>query len=153
MPISERELIVTVHVVTAEAHHLNHEQGDSVVMIPFTGYATGQYFEGTVLDGGVDTQIVERGGRHTLSARYMLRGIDPAGQECEMYIENNGEIDPALTGLLFRTTPRIVTNSRALSFLNDSMLIGEGVPSESGVEIRIYRQASVSPIEHTEALR
>lgn len=150
---SGRELIVTVHVVTAEAHHLNDEQGDSVVMIPFTGQATGRYFEGTVLNGGVDTQIIERGGRHTLSARYMLRGTDHVGQECEMYIENNGDIDPALTDMLFRTTPRIVTNSRALSFLNDSVLTGEGFPAESGVEIRIYRQMSVSTIGHTEALK
>ena len=136
----EREEIIRIHVVTAKALHLNNEHGDSVVMIPFTGHATGTYFEGKVLDGGVDTQIIERNGRHRLSARYMLRGTDHAGQECELYIENNGEIDPALTDVLFRTSPRIVTNSRALAFLNDSALIGEGVPAESGVEIRIYRE-------------
>jgi len=136
----EREEVIRVHVITAKALHLNNEHGDSVVMIPFTGHATGTYFEGKVLDGGVDTQIIERNGRHRLSARYMLRGTDHAGQECELYIENNGEIDPALTDVLFRTSPRIVTNSRALAFLNDSALIGEGVPAESGVEIRIYRE-------------
>ncbi|OWR32003.1 hypothetical protein CDO73_05900 [Saccharibacillus sp. O23] len=136
----EREEVLRIHVTTREASVLENEEGDTVVMIPFGGHATGPYFEGTVLEGGVDTQIIGRyGGGHTLSARYMLRGNDRDGQACEIYIENNGTFDPALTDVMFRTAPRIVTNSKALSFLNGEPLIGEGLPAESGVEIRIYR--------------
>ncbi|NGZ76521.1 DUF3237 family protein [Saccharibacillus alkalitolerans] len=136
----EWEEVLTVHVVIQDSVNLQNDLGDSVVMISFTGHATGEYFEGTVMSGGVDTQIIGAGGgRHSLSARYMLRGTDHAGQECDLYIENNGEIDPAVTDVLFRTTPRIITNSKALSFLNRALLVGEGLPSESGVEIRIYR--------------
>ncbi len=136
----DKEEVLRVHVATREASVLENEEGDTVVMIPFGGYATGRYFEGTVLEGGVDTQIISRsGGGHTLSARYMLRGTDRDGQACELYIENNGNFDPGLTDVMFRTAPRIVTNSKALSFLNGEPLIGEGLPADSGVEIRIYR--------------
>lgn len=136
----EWEQVLTVHVATDHPIYLENGLGDSVFMIPFTGHATGKYFEGTVLPGGVDTQIMGRfGDRHTLSARYMLHGTDHTGKECDIYIENNGEIDPKLTDVLFRTTPRIITNSEALAFLNNGLLAGEGVPSDTGVEIRIYR--------------
>lgn len=109
-------------------------------MISFTGTATGNYFEGVVLDGGVDTQIIGRfGDRHSLSARYMLQGTDHTGQACEMYIENNGEIHRKLENALFRTTPKIITNSKALDFLNGDILAGEGRPTDTGIDIVIYR--------------
>ncbi|OWA35815.1 hypothetical protein B9G55_07960 [Saccharibacillus sp. O16] len=136
----EWEHVLTVHVAIKTSIHLENSLGDSVVMIPFDGHAEGKYFTGKVQEGGVDTQIIGRhGDRHSLSARYMLHGTDHTGQECDLFIENNGEIDPKLTDVLFRTTPRIITNSQALAFLNNSLLAGEGLPSASGVEIRIYR--------------
>ncbi|QDH21190.1 DUF3237 domain-containing protein [Saccharibacillus brassicae] len=138
----EREEVLTIRISTEEALRLENPQGDSVVMIPFRGQAAGPYFEGEVLPGGVDTQIIgQPGNRHTLSARYMLQGTDRAGQRCELYIENNGSFGgvPEAEGLLFRTTPKIITNSETLSFLNGARLVGEGRPSEDGVEIRIYR--------------
>lgn len=48
----KREEVMTVHVVTQQAISLGNGQGDSVVMIPFAGRATGRYFEGTVQQGG-----------------------------------------------------------------------------------------------------
>lgn len=141
----EREEVLAIRISTDEALRLDNAHGDSVVMIPFRGQAAGPYFEGEVLPGGVDTQIIGPfGERHTLSARYMLRGTDRAGQRCELYIENNGSFGgvPEAEGLLFRTTPKIITNSEALSFLNGARLVGEGRPSENGVEIKIYRLES-----------
>ncbi|PIH58798.1 hypothetical protein [Paenibacillus sp. LK1] len=49
------EEMFTVHVNIG--NHSNYSVDDSVVMITFTGNVTGKYFEGMVLDGGVDTQI------------------------------------------------------------------------------------------------
>jgi len=138
----EWELALTVHVVIEHSSELRGAGCDSVVMIAFGGHATGAYFEGEVLPGGIDTQIISPSGdRHTLSARYMLRGQDYTGATCELYIENNGSIPPASleSGALFRTHPRLITNSEALSSWNDAMLVGEGFPTETGVEIRIYR--------------
>lgn len=134
------EEIFTVHVSIQQAMELKSEDADSVVMISFTGHVTGKYFEGQVLDGGVDTQVIGKsGGRHTLSARYMLKGKDFTGEACRIYIENNGDANPHLKDALFRTSPKVITNSQALNFLNHDLLVGEGWPTESGVDIKIYR--------------
>lgn len=135
------EEVLTVHVKILKAIQLQNSDGDTVVMITFTGEATGKYFNGVILDGGVDTQIIGKyGDRHTLSARYMLQGSDETGQSCEIYIENNGNFNKGLPdGVLFRTTPKIITNSKSLSFLNSDILIGEGYSTEIGVDIKIYR--------------
>ncbi|MFD0674421.1 DUF3237 family protein [Cohnella sp. GCM10027633] len=132
------EEIFTVHVQIGNVSELRNRDGDSVVMILFTGHATGKYFEGIILDGGVDTQVIgKHGDRHTLSARYILKGRDHAGQSCEIYIENNGNFDKNLNNALFRTSPKIITNSEALSFLHHALLVGEGLSTESGVDIKI----------------
>lgn len=139
----EMEELFTVHVKIENSIELKNADGDSVVMIMFTGHVTGTYFEGSIREGGVDTQIIGKaGGRHSLSARYMLQGQDYAGQACELYIENNGYIGEVKGDMLFRTSPRIITNSQALSDLNVDALIGEGYPSEGGVDIKIFKVKS-----------
>ena len=42
--------------------------------------------------------------------------------------------------VLFRTYPKIITDSKALEFLNYDLLVGEGIGTESGVDIKIYRE-------------
>lgn len=134
------EEVFTVHVHIGATTELHHEDGDSVVMISFTGDVTGQYFQGEVLEGGVDTQIISKlGDRHSLSARYMLRGTDYTGQACQIYIENNGNIHEQKGNALFRTYPKMITNSKALSFLNEDVFVAEGLPTGQGVDIKIYR--------------
>ena len=63
-------------------------QEKTVTQVLFDGTAEGEYFNGTILPGGVDTQInvPEKG---TLSARYMLEGKDNSGDNCKMYISND----------------------------------------------------------------
>ncbi len=136
----EFEEVLTVHVQIEKSTELRNNDDDSVVMISFTGTVTGKYFEGTILDGGVDTQIIGRSGdRHSLSARYMLEGKDYTGQPCKIYIENNGDIHKELKTCLFRTSPKMITDSKALSFLNSGIFVGEGHSTESGLDIKIYR--------------
>ncbi|UOQ83557.1 DUF3237 family protein [Gracilibacillus salinarum] len=134
------EEILTVHVQIENTIALNNNDGDSVTMITFQGHVTGDYFKGEILDGGVDTQIIGRfDDRHTLSARYMLEGTDYTGKPCKIYIENNGSINNKLLNGLFRSYPKIITNSKALAFLNDDMLVAEGQSTASGLDINIYR--------------
>lgn len=134
------EEVLTVHVIPEEPITLNNDNGDTVVMIPFTGSVTGKYFEGRVLPGGIDTQIIgKQGGSHTLSARYMLEGKDYTGEPCKIFIENNGNIHKKINDILFRTYPRMITNSKALEFLAREIFIGEGIPTETGLDIKIYR--------------
>jgi hypothetical protein len=138
--MAQLEEVFTVHVAIEQAIDLHNDAGDSVVMITFKGQVTGKYFEGKVLEGGVDTQVIGHGGgRHTLSARYMLEGVDHTGANCKIYVENNGDASSYREGILFRTHPRMITNSKALSFLNEDVLVGEGRPTESGVDIIVYR--------------
>lgn len=109
-------------------------------MISFKGQVTGKFFEGEILDGGVDTQIIGGlGCRHTLSARYMLEGKDRTGERCKIYIENNGNLNGSLKNAIFRSYPKVITDSKALAFLNEDLLVAEGRSTESGVDIKIYR--------------
>lgn len=168
------EEVFTVHVIPADPITLNDNCGNTVIMIPFTGSVTGKYFEGRVLSGGVDTQIIGKHGRHTLSARYMLEGKDYKGNSCKIFIENNGNIDNKKKNklffskslllnkffnkynssvytighnlfhcsyncnILFKTQPKIITDSGALYFLMKNLCVGEGIPLEGGVDIKIY---------------
>ena len=136
----ELEEMLTVHVKIGKTTELKNRDGDSVVMISFTGHVTGKYFEGVVLEGGIDTQVIGKSGdRHSLSARYMLQGRDYTGEACEIYIENNGSINQNSETGWMRTHPKMITNSKTLSFLHHDLLVGEGVPTESGVDIILYR--------------
>ena len=79
---------------------------------------------------GVDTQITADG-KFSLSARYMLEGIDRSGMECRMFIENNGtSID--------NCKPKIYTDSKELSFLENADLTAYVECVEEGVVVRIY---------------
>lgn len=136
----ELEEVLTVHVKIEETIEMQSNNVDSVFMILFKGNATGKYFKGDVLPGGIDTQIIEKNGdRHTLSARYMLEGEDFRGSKCKIFIENNGSVKGKFKDAPFRTYPKIITDSEALEFLNYDLLVGEGVGTESGVDIKIYR--------------
>lgn len=131
---------MVIHVSTEEAIHLNQESGDSIVMIPFSGHATGPWFEGQIEKGGTDTQIISADRtKHSLSARYIISGNDYQGQPCKLYIENNGNIHEPNAQYLFRTYPRIITSSTALKFLEQAILIAEGAFTEEELQIKIYR--------------
>lgn len=135
------EEIMVVHV-SIKGDAVNAFQGEAggVVMIPFDATIDGKYFNGTVLPGGIDTQVIGPNGRpHTLSARYMAKGADYTGEECFVYIENNGVICNDVEGGYMRTTPTFVTNSKALDFLNKQLFVGKGEPDGMGVKITLYR--------------
>ena len=135
------EEIMVVHVTVKgnEVNSFSSEAG-GVVMIPFDATIDGKYFNGTVLPGGIDTQVIgPKGTSHTLSARYMATGKDYTGEDCFVYIENNGVICNDVEGGYMRTTPKFVTNSKALDFLNKQLFVGKGEPDGMGVKITLYR--------------
>lgn len=107
-----------------------------IVMIPFTGEASGPYFSGKVTGTGVDTQRIDPEGNVTLSARYMLEGKDSSGNACRVFIENEGSRD---TG--FR--PTMVTDSPALAEFEEIPMTAEIEDIEGGVMVRIYRSGGV----------
>lgn len=105
----------------------------AVTMILFHGECKGDYLTGKILPGGVDTQRSLEDGSRSLSARYMICGIDYKGQECHLFIENNG-IDSG-KGLV--TKPEIRTDSDALKFLENENLEGSIQPGKEEGSIRI----------------
>lgn len=107
--------------------------GETVNFVPFSGEAKSEYFQGKVLDGGVDTQVYNKDGG-SLSARYVLEGTDCAGKPCKIFIENNGKFGEEYTH------PRIVTDSDTLKFLNNNAnLKGKLDGSNGQLTIRIYK--------------
>lgn len=104
-----------------------------IVMIPFTGEAAGDLFNGQVIGTGVDTQKIDKDDRTFLSARYMLEGQDAEGNLCRVFVENQGNWE---TG--FR--PTIVTDSPLLAGWETAELYAtaDGIPE--GVLISIYRK-------------
>ena len=105
-------------------------------MISFNGKCEGQYFNGEIMDNGVDTQLISKDGRGRVSARYMMKGVDSSLRQCKVFIENEGIISS--TGEM-NTTPKIVTDSMELSWLQEEKLYGKvAVEEDNRLHVRIY---------------
>ena len=127
----ERELLLTIDVMCQEPYEVQGQEL-KVVMIPFTGRAYGEYFNGEIIGTGVDTQKFRKGESGQLSARYMLKGKDSAGQDCRIFIENSLKDEEGWH-------PVIVTDSPLLSEWEQLQLIASVDGKEGGVLVRIYR--------------
>lgn len=124
------ELIVTIKVTLYDIQAFEGKHS-KVVMIPFSGEANGDYFTGKTVANGVDTQITTEDG-FSLSARYMLEGVDRSGKQCRLFIENNGTSPD-------NCIPRIYTDSEELAFLEKARLKAEVTSIENGVLVKIYK--------------
>ena len=100
-------------------------------MILFDGTADGPCFHGTILPGGVDTQREMPDRTGTLSARYMLQGTDEKGCPCRIFIENSAILGHE------ETRPVLLTDSKALSWLEKAMLKGHILSEEGTLKILI----------------
>lgn len=124
--------ILIIHVICEEAYSVRGSRTD-VVMIPFTGTADSSFFKGKIIGTGVDTQKIPKGAKAFLSARYMLEGQDFTGQECRIFIENQGDD-------MNCCRPTIVTDSEALAELEEISLKAVVEPAEGGVTVKIYKE-------------
>ncbi|MBP3609025.1 MAG: DUF3237 family protein [Lachnospiraceae bacterium] len=107
---------------------------ETVRMLLFDGSCDGDFFKGTILPGGVDTQRIAADGTGTLSARYMLKGTDYKNQPCSIFIENKAQTGGERT----ETIPKLVTDSEALKWLETAELKGslEHVDGQLTIVIR-----------------
>lgn len=116
----------------------------SVNMVSFDGEANSPYFVGKTIPGGIDTQTYNKptegqpmnGG---LSARYILEGTDFEGEECKIFIENNGKFGAPYT------SPRVTTDSKALAFLNEDDLQGTLENIDGQLTVKIYKPLTQVP--------
>jgi hypothetical protein len=128
------ELLMEIKVTCYEPAAVEGKH-QKIVMIPFGGEASGEFFHGKVIGTGVDTQKIDPDGKVVLSARYMLEGTDAAGNACRIFVENQGGRD---TGL----TPYIVTDSPLLSGWEDADLYATAEDIPEGVMIRILKRSN-----------
>ena len=123
-----------------ESVRINWENAE-VVMILFKGSVDCELFKGIVEPCGVDTQIRNAACIRHMSARYMLTGKDQAGQDCHIYIENNGWFDERNGHMTmpFHTVPTFYTDSKLLApYLHRNQFEGEGHAMEDGLHILFY---------------
>ncbi len=123
-------LVMTINVRTRDAVVVDG-RSKKAVMIPFTAEAVGPLFFGKTPEPGCDTQYVYPDGRMCLSARYILVGKDAGGNDCRVFIENNGSS-------LDNCTPVILTDSPELVYLEDVPLHSAVECVSDGVVVRIF---------------
>ena len=140
------KLILDIRIeANGPAVHMAGENGE-VLMIPFKGSVESGIFKGIVEPCGVDTQVVNAAHVRHMSARYMLTGKDADGNDCHIYVENNGWFDDDHKSMPFRTVPTFYTDSPKLAgYLHRNQFVGEGVDEADGLHIYFYE------IEHGEA--
>lgn len=137
----EQREVLTFEIAITHSQRVTGHTGEAE-MILFAGTADCPNFKGVVLLGGVDTQMQQCGAPRTLSARYMLRGTDASGAACSIFVENNGTAED--DGGEMITTPRIITDSKMLAYLETAELTGTITPREQGVTIHIFAAADAA---------
>lgn len=128
--------VLTIHVNIHQTNELTSAD-HTVRMIMFDGHCDCEAFKGEILEGGIDTQVLNSDGTGTLSARYILEGTDCEGQNCKIFIENNGKVAPGEPTV---TTPVIYTDSAALKWLEKAILTGTVLPAEGGVLVSVFAE-------------
>lgn len=124
------QLLLTIDVkcldgVTVEGH------SQTVVLVPFTGKAKGDFFNGKIIGSAVDTQRYKKDGTNSLSARYMIEGVDFEGKKCKVFVENN------VSGESWK--PSIVTDSEVLKDWESSNLRSTVEDVDGGVIVKIFK--------------
>lgn len=128
-----KELLLTIKVSCLQGMEVQG-QDCKIVMVPFTGKAYGDYFNGEIIGTGVDTQRYTGNGGASLSARYMLSGADAQGQNCKIFIENSLHDESGWH-------PVIVTDSKYLSDWEKKTLVATVDGIEGGVLVQIYSES------------
>lgn len=93
--------------------------GASASMINFTCSSNSDTFKGSGLANFVDTRMQFKGQVQTLSARYIMEGTDDEGNECKIYVENNGIDDNGMV-----TEPVIITDNPKWAYIETAPLHG-----------------------------
>ena len=140
------KLILTVHVVLDKEGVVGFENSAArVKMLPFAGTVEGDIFNGIVAPCGVDTQVTNRVGVRNMSAKYMLIGKDREGQDCHIFVDNEGYFTPGQPPKpYFETVPTFITDSKCLApYLMRNQFRGEGHsrPDGSGPDILFFEVA------------
>lgn len=134
--------IFTLHVTITGSESVEGTSG-KVTMLSFHGSTDTVWFRGETVPHSVDTQIQKNGENVSLSARYILQGVDGDGQNCRVFIENNGWADKNGT---MTTTPTVFTDSTSLKWLEQADLYGEATNDGGQLTIHIFSTGEEKPL-------
>ncbi|MCI8722952.1 MAG: hypothetical protein HFH16_04415 [Ruminococcus sp.] len=111
-----------------------------VTFVPFTAKVESELFTGETLPGAVDVQVETPDHVRNMCAKYMFQGKDFQGNDCKLYVENNGYLQPMnRQDPHFNAVPRFLTDSPALgAYLCRQRFRSEVQGMDWGVEIRIF---------------
>ena len=143
VPVLDLDVLVGTPVVV----------GDTVAgsrrVIPIVGGTVGGAFQGRILPGGADFQLIRPDGVAEIEARYVIET-----DEGELvYVTNTGQrhappdvmarlvagepVDPTL--VYFRSIPRFETASVALNWLTRDVFVATGARRPDRVELTFFR--------------
>lgn len=112
------------------------------------GRVRGDGWQGRVLPGGADFQLIVHPGRAELDARYVVeidggdlvyvcnQAVRSGPPELMQALARGEVVDPAR--IYFRCQPRFETASAALGWINDRMFVGSGVRHPDTVAMRFF---------------
>ena len=112
----------------------------AVTFIPFTATVESDLFTGTTVPGAVDVQVENPAMSRNMCAKYMFKGQDKEGNDCYLFVENNGYLAPVMRNdPFFHAYPYFLTDSPVLGeYLCQRRFRSEVQGREWGVEIRVY---------------
>ncbi len=112
----------------------------SISMLPFHGKVKSELFTGTTLPGAVDVQQENTAGIRNMSACYAFKGVDKAGNDCILFVDNEAwfrgdqKHDPVI-----HTCPTFLTDSPVLGpYLCQNRFRAEVRAAACGVEIWVF---------------
>lgn len=137
--MSEPIMVFKVYANAEEVSNMECPYG-AVTMIPFTATVESELFTGKTLPGACDVQVENPAMSRNMCAKYMFKGIDREGNECHLFVENNGYLAPVMRNdPYFNAFPYFLTDSPVLGeYLCQRRFRSEVAGAEWGVEIRVY---------------
>ena len=121
-----------------EVSAMESDRGN-VVFIPFDGSVESDIFTGEILPGAADVQVTNASGIRHMCARYMFKGKDSHGNDCHLFVENNGFFEPDSNPSPFHACPTFMSDSKVLAdYLAQAHFRAEGHPAPQGVTIKIF---------------
>ncbi|MBR3125504.1 MAG: hypothetical protein IKF42_08865 [Mogibacterium sp.] len=137
--MSEPIMIFKVYADAEDCSDMMCKYG-GVSFIPFTATVESDLFTGKTLPGACDVQVENPAGSRNMCAKYMFRGTDFEGNECHLFVENNGYLAECMRNdPFFNAYPYFMTDSPVLGeYMSQQRFRSEVQGREWGVEIRIY---------------
>lgn len=137
--MAEPIMIFKVYADSKECSEMMCPYG-GVSFIPFTATVESELFCGKTLLGACDVQVENPAGSRNMCAKYMFKGTDSEGNECHIFVENNGYLAEVMRNdPFFCAYPRFMTDSPILGpYLSQQRFRSEVQGRDWGVEIRIY---------------